>query len=333
MTSKYCRTMGVTSVGVTSLIALACLGTVTATRAQAIAAFPSKSIHIIVPFSPGGPVDIAARTLAQHLQAPLGQSLIVESRPGAGTIIGTDFVAKSSPDGHTWLITSSGISMNPSVYKKLPYDTLKDLAPVTLLLKTPWALVVNSNLPIKSVNDLVSHAKQNPGKLFYSSSGTANQLTSELFNTRAGIKTSHSPYKGSAQSLTAVVSGEVAFQFGNANNALRMAKAGKVRMLAVTSARRDAGMPDVPTVAESGLPGFESIVWFGVFTAGGTPTPVQQRIHSEIARIAALDAVRKVLSTVGSDIVPEGPEVFAPLFKAEVAQWAKVAREAGIQPE
>ncbi len=330
MTRKYCRT-----IRQTSLIALACLGTVMVNqaRAQTVAAFPSRSIHIIVPFSPGGPVDIAARTLAQHLQAPLGQPLLVESRPGAGTIIGTDVVAKSKPDGHTWLLTTSGISMNPSVYKKLPYDTLKDLAPVTLLLKTPWALVVNSNLPIKSVKDLVGHAKQNPGKLFYSSSGTANQLTSELFNNHAGIKTIHSPYKGSAESLTAVVSGEVAFQFGNANNALRMAKAGKVRMLAVTSARRDAGMPDVPTVAESGMPGFESTVWFGVFTAGATPAPIQQRIHAEISKIAGMDEVKKVLATVGSDLIPQGPEVFVPLFKDEVVQWAKVAKEAGIQPE
>ena len=330
MISRLWRT-----IRLTSAVALACCGTATTNQAlaQASRVFPSKPVHIIVPFSAGGPVDVAARALGQHLRGPLNQTILIENRPGAGTIIGTDAVAKSTPDGHTWLLTSSGISINPSVYKKLPYDTLKDIAPVTLLLTTPWALIVNNDLPVKSVSEFVSYAKKNPGKLFYSSSGSANQLTSELFNSQTDIKTMHSPYKGSAESLTAVVTGEVAYQFGNANNALRLARAGKVRILGVSSARRDSNMPDIPAIAESGVPGFESIVWFGVFAAGGTPMPIQQRIHGEIAKVASIDEVKKILSTVGSEIVAEGPQKFAPLFRAEVSMWARVAREAGIQPE
>ena len=303
--------------------------------AQATPQFPSKPLRLIVPFPAGGPVDLTARTIAQKLTAALGQPVLVDNRARASTIIGTDIVAKAPPDGYTWLIVSNGIAINPSIFKKLPYDTLADLAPVTLISTSRYLLVVHPSLPTRSVTELVKLAKARPGELTYSSSGigSGNHLAGALFSFTAGINTTHVPYKGSVPSLGAVVGGEVQFQFSNPIASVPLSRAGKLRALATSGSSRLPFLPELPTIAESGLPGFEAGQWFGLYTAVATPRPIIERMHREVELVLAMPSVRQILSAEGAEMIASTPEQFAAFTKAEIAKWAKVVRYAGVAAE
>jgi tripartite-type tricarboxylate transporter receptor subunit TctC len=304
--------------------------------AQTAAPWPAKSIRVIVPFPAGGAVDLSARTLAQKLAAPLGQPVVVDNRAGASTIIGTEAVAKAPPDGHTWLIVTNTIAINPSVFKKLPYDTLADLAPVTRISASPFILIVHPSLPVKSVADFIQLAKKRPGELLYSSSGigSSNHVPVVLLNLATGVNTTHVPYKGTAQSLAAVVSGEVQFQFSNPIASAALVRAGKLRALATGGTRPLPSMPELPTVAQAaGIPGFQAGPWFGLFAPAATPRAIVTRMHGEVAAILAAPDVRLSLSAEGADIIGDSPEQFAAFMKAEIARWAKVVAAAGIKAE
>ena len=303
--------------------------------AQTGNSFPSRPIRFVVPFPAGGPVDLTARLLAQYLRPSLNETVLVDNRAGAATIIGTEIVARSSPDGHTWLISSNGIAINPGIYKKLPYDTLKDLVPVTLILRTPYVLGVHPSLSVGSMTEFLQMAKNRPTNLLYSSSGigSGNHLSAVLLNVQTGIETTHVPYKGSAPSLAAVVSGEVNFQFGNPSNLVPFGKAGKLRVLGISTARRLATLPDIPTLAESGVPGYESVTWFGLFTAAATPGAIVNLIQSHIARTLAIAEVRQPLVADGAEIVGSRPDDFARFVGSEVLKWGKIVQQAGVTAE
>jgi tripartite-type tricarboxylate transporter receptor subunit TctC len=303
--------------------------------AQAPTSFPNKAIRIVVPFPAGGPVDLSARTLAPKLAAALGQPVLVDNRAGAATIIGTEVVAKAPPDGYTWLIVTNGIAINPSVYKKLPYDTLTDLAPVTLISKSPFILIAHPSLPVRNVAELIKLAKARPGELMYSSSGvgSANHLPTALFDIMAGIRTTHVPYKGTVPSLGAVIAGEVHFQFSNPIASLPMVRAGKLRVLATGGLHRLAALPDVPTVSESAVRGFEAGPWFGMFAPAATPREIVQRMQKEVQGALALADVKQVLTAEGAELVGSTPEALGAQLKADIAKWAKVVQAAGVKAE
>lgn len=323
---------GVTTIAV---ILSAVVFAISNANAQAISQFPAKPIKLVVPFPAGGPVDLTARTLAPRLGASLGQPVVIDNRPGAATIIGTEIVARSLPDGYTWLIVTNGIAINPSIYRKLPYDTLTDLAAVTLISKSPFILIAHPSLPVRSAADLVKLAKARPGELLYSTSGVgaANHLPVALLSITARIKTTHVPYKGTVPSLGAVVTGEVHFQFSNPIASMSLARAGKVRALGTGGMRRIPSMPDLPTISESGVPGFEAGPWFGMFTAAATPREIVKRVHGEVQRAIALPEVKQALSAEGAEMIGSAPEDFAAHMKTEIAKWAKVVEFAGVTAE
>ena len=303
--------------------------------AQQARVWPVKSVRLVVSFPAGGSVDLTARVVGQNLRARLGQPVIIDNRPGAGMIIGLDLVAKAPPDGYHWVITSNGVTINPSVYKKLPYDTLTDLAPVTLISTTPSILTVHPSVQARTTGDLVKLAKARPGELMYSSSGvgSGNHLAAALFNSMAGISTTHVPYKGSVPSLQAVVSGEVQFQFGNPIASIPLIKAGKLRGLGTTGVKSIISMPDLPPVADSGVPGYESNQWYGLFTTGGTPPAIVKQIQADVAQVIALPEVKQPLSAEGAEMVGNLPEQFAAFVQAEIGKWAKIVQLAGVTAE
>jgi tripartite-type tricarboxylate transporter receptor subunit TctC len=303
--------------------------------AQTGAGFPNRPFKIVVPFPAGGPVDLTARTLAPKLAAALGQPVVVDNRAGAATIIGTDAVAKSPADGYTWLVTTNGIAINPSVYKKLPYDTLGDLLPVMHISNSPFILVAHPSLPVRSAADLIKLAKARPGELMYSSSGigSANHLSVALLNIMAGINTTHVPYKGTVPSLSAAVAGEVHFQFSNPIASGPLARAGKLRALGTGGTRRLPTLPELPTIAESGIAGFQAGPWFGMFAPAGTPRDIVKRMHGDMVKILAMPEVRQTLSAEGAELITETPEQFAAFVKTEIAKWAKVVEFAQVKAD
>lgn len=316
----------------------AALGTLVAARpviAQTAAPVFTKPVRIIVPFPAGGAVDLSARTLAQKLAAPLGQTVVVDNRAGASTIIGTDAVAKAPPDGTTWLIVTNTIAINPSVFKKLPYDTLTDLAPVTRISTSPFILIVHPSLPVKTVADFIKLAKARPGELLYSSSGvgSSNHVPVVLMNLAMGMNTTHVPYKGTAQSLAAVLSGEVQFQFSNPIASAALVRSGRLRAIATGGTRRLPQLPELPTIAESGIPGFQAGPWFGLFVPAATPRDIVKRIHGDVTAILAAPDVRQTLSAEGADVIGDTPEQFSAFLKADIARWAKVVAAAGVRAE
>lgn len=317
-----------------AMLLVACLASADA-AAQSGRSWPVKPVKLVVPFPAGGSVDLTARVVAQHLRTLLSQAVIVENKPGAGMIIGLDMVAKSPPDGHTWAITSNGVTINPSVYKKLPYDTLADLAPVTLISTTPSILTAHPSVQARTAGDLVNLARARPGELMYSSSGvgSGNHLSAALFNSLAGISTTHVPYKGSVPSLQAVVSGEVQFQFGNPIASIPLIRSGKLRGLGSSGGRPITSMPDLPPIAESGVPGFESSQWYGLFTTGGTPAATVRQIQAAIVQVISLPEVKQPLSAEGAEMVGNQPEQFAAFVKAEIGKWAKIVQLAGVKAE
>ena len=297
-------------------------------------AYPSKPITMIVPFPAGGTTDILARAIGQELFKTLGQQVIVDNRPGAGGNIGSALVAKAAPDGYTLLMGTVGThAINASLYAKMPYDTVKDFAPITQVAAVPNILVVNPTLPVKSVKELIAYAKANPGKLNFASSGngTSIHLSGELFKTMAGVDMTHIPYKGSAPALTDLLGGQVNLMFDNMPSALPHVKAGKLRALAVTSGKRSPAAPDLPTIEEAGVPGYEASSWFGVLAPAGTPPDIVNKLNAEIVRILKTPEMKERLSSQGAEPVGSSPGEFAAHIKAEMAKWAKVVKESGAR--
>jgi tripartite-type tricarboxylate transporter receptor subunit TctC len=298
-------------------------------------AYPAKPVRIVVPSSPGGGTDILARLLAQKLTENLGQQFVVENRPGAGQIIGIEAVARSAPDGYTLLMAASAIVINEVLYKKPPYDTLRDFAPITLGASLPNILVVHPALPAKSVRELIALAKARPGMLNYSSagSGTSPHLSMELFRIMSGITLTHIPYKGTGPATVDLVAGQVQLSMPNVLTALPQIKGGKLRALGVTSSKRASGLPDIPAIAEAGVPGYEAIQWYGLLAPAGTSRDVVNKLQSETAKILVLQEVKERLAADGADAVGNRPQEFAAYIKAEIDKWSKVVKAGGITLE
>jgi tripartite-type tricarboxylate transporter receptor subunit TctC len=297
--------------------------------------WPTKPLRVVVPFTAGGSTDTVARIMSEKLTTRLGQPVIVDNKPGAGGAIGSDFVAKSPPDGYTLLVgTSSTVAIAPHVYKKLPYDPTRDLMPISLLGTADIIVVVNAaNVPARSVKELIAYAKANPGKVTFASggNGSISHLLGEYFNSMAGVKTLHVPYKGDAQMVTDLIGGQVDIAFGTAVAWLPHIKSGKVVALAVTNPKRSTTMTDLPTIAEAGVPGYDAVQWFGILAPTGTPPDVVQRLSTEIRAILALPEVRTKFSELGFDVVGDTPAEFAAFVRAEDAKWKKIAEISGTK--
>jgi tripartite-type tricarboxylate transporter receptor subunit TctC len=297
-------------------------------------AWPSKPIRYIVPFAPGGTTDILARTISEKLSVALGQPVVVENKPGAGGGVGADFTAKAAPDGYTIMGgTISTHAINASLYANLPYDPVKDFVAVTLIARVPNMLVINPNIPAKNVAALIALMKANPGKYTFASSGngTSQHLSGELFKSMASVEMQHIPYKGSPPALQDVVGGQVSMTFDNITTAWPLAKAGKLRALAVTTAKRSSVAPEVPTLAESGLVGLEVGSWQGVFAPAGTPPDIVKRLNSEIVKIINMPDVKEKLIALGAEPVGDTPEQFGAYVKTEVAKWSDVVKKSGAK--
>lgn len=300
---------------------------------HAQAAWPTKPVRIVVTFPPGGAPDTLARVLAEKW-APLGQPITVENKPGAGGNIGADLVAKSPGDGHTLVIGTVGThAINSALYAKMPYDHVKDFTPISFLASTPNLLVVNKSVPASNVKELIELAKKE--KLFFGSSGsgTSIHLSGELFNTLAGVKMQHVPYKGRAEAIPDLMGGRIQMIFDNMPSALPLVQKGEIKAIAVTSAQRSPAAPNIPTIAESGLPGFEATSWFALLGAAGIPRDVQMRINAETLKVLAMPDVKDKLGKLGLDPNPGTPEALATLIQAETAKWAKVVKESGAKIE
>jgi tripartite-type tricarboxylate transporter receptor subunit TctC len=297
--------------------------------AAAQGTYPNKPVTLIVPFAPGGGSDVVARTIQPKLAEKLGQSVLVENKPGAAGIIATNHVAKAAPDGYTLFLSWDSHAINPVVAKDLPYDTFKDFVPVTLLVKLPLVLGAWGGLPAGSVAEFVTLAKQNPGKYNYASvgSGSSNRLHSENFHRLAGINVVHVPYKGGGPSVTAMLTGEVAYSFLSLPSFKAQFDAGRLKPLAVTSTKRMPDLPNVPTMIESGFPGFEAYAWIGIFAPAGTPDAVVQRLHRDFTATLADPETAKKLAAVGVEIVGSTPQELDRFARSEYEKWARFARE------
>ena len=296
--------------------------------------YPTKPIRLVVPFPPGGATDILARAVAVKLTDTWGQPVVVDNRPGAGGNIGSELVAKAAPDGYTLEMGTVGThAINASLYAKMPYDHVKDFAPVILVAGVPNVLVVNPSLPVNSVQELIAYAKANPGKLNFASSGsgTSIHLSGELFKVMAGVQMTHIPYKGSAPALQDLIGGQVQLMFDNLPPSLPQIKAGKLRALAVTSATRSPALPDTPTIAESGLPGYEASSWFGVLAPAGTPPAIIAKLNAEIGAWLATPEAKEKMLALGANAAGGTPEDFAKHIAAETAKWQKVVKESGAK--
>lgn len=296
--------------------------------------YPNRPIQFVVPYPPGGGNDIFARFLAGPLQESLGQNVIVENRSGAGGTIGTASVARAAPDGYTLLMGSSGaLAIAPSLMSKLPYNPLKDLAPITMVATVPNILAVHPSIPAKSVKQLIALAKTNPDKLTFGSSGIggSGHLAGELFNAMAGVRMTHVPYRGTGLSVVGLVSGEIGVTLENMLTLLPHAKAGRIRALAVTSVQRSPVVPELPTIAESGVPGYSAGPWFAIFTTAGTPDEMVSILNREFVKILKRPDVVKVLSGRGADVVSGTPAELAEYLRVETSRWAKVVRDANIK--
>ena len=296
--------------------------------------YPSKPIRLIVPFPPGGSADILARAIGQKAGEGLGQPFVVENRPGAGTAIGADALAKSAPDGYAVMIgTVSSHAINPALNPKLPYDPLKDFTPVSLVATIPFAMIVHPSVPAKNVQEFIALAKAKPGSLNYSSAGngTSNHLAGELLKSMARVDIVHVPYKGSAPALNDLIAGQVSLMFDLVLTAAPHVKSGAVRGLAVTGAQRSSALPELPTVAESGVPGYEVSAWFGIFAPAGLAQPVVQRLNAEFVKGLQQPDLRQRLASQGAEPLTSTPEEFGSYLRSEIAKWAKVVKESGMK--
>ena len=320
----------------TLLAGFACGATLVLCAHSALAqTYPARPVRIVVPFAPGGGVDLTARILAQRLTERLGQSVIVDNRVGASGIIGTEFVAKAPPDGYTLLVGSQTTqAVVPAIYGKLNYDTVRDFAPVTEIAFSPLLLVVHPALPVTSVKDLIALAKARPGQLsFGAASGGTPHMGGELFKLVAHIDLLFVPYKGEGPAVADAMGGQISMVFSNLPVSLPLAQSGRLRALGVTSPQRVPTAPDIPTVAESGLPGYEANTWFGLFAPAATPREVINRLQGESATALNVAEVRERMSAQGLFVVASTPEQFAEFLKKEIPRWVKVVKDAGVKPE
>lgn len=297
--------------------------------------YPARPIRLIAPFAPGGPTDLLARLIGAKLGERLGQPVLVENRPGAGGSVGADVAAKAAPDGYTLVLVSSSLAVNATLYSKLPYDTLKDFAPITLLASAPFLLVAHRDVPAKSVRELIALAKTKPGKLNYGSggSGSGPHIVAELFKSQAQVDVVHIPYKGTGPLIAALVAGDVQFAFGNMFALVPQVKSGRLKAIAVTGARRSSALPDAPTVAEAGLPGFVAVGVHGLLAPAGTPRRIIDKLNAECVAILRSPEVRAQLASEGAEPVGNTPEQYAADLAAEVRKWGNLIRERGIRVE
>jgi len=297
--------------------------------------YPTRPIRLVVPQSPGGSTDQVARPLAKLLGEALGQPVVVDNRAGAGSVIGTDIVAKAAPDGYTLLAVAASFTISPSLYKQLPYDVAHDFAPVTLLSAFPNILVVNPGVTVSSATELIKFAKENPGKLNYSSSGigTGTHLSMELLKYLTGTSLIHVPYKGGAPSVSALLAGEVQVSLATISTALPHVRTGRLRALAVTSRQRVSALPEVPTLDESGVSGYEYSSWIGLLAPAKTPRAVVEKLGAEAARAARTPEMRAILALEGAEPVGNSPEEFAAVIRAELGRWSKLVGAAGIKAD
>ena len=298
--------------------------------------YPAKSIRMIVPFPPGGPNDILGRVMAAEMGRLLGQQVVIDNRGGAGGTLGSDLAAKAPADGYTLLLSgTASLSIAPSLYSKLPYDPVKDFAPVSLIATAPSILIAHPALPVRTVKDVIALAKAKPGQLNFASAGigTPPHLAGELFKSMAGVSIVHVPYKGGGPALTDLLAGQVEMYFSGISSALPLVKDGKLRGIAVTSAKRTSIMPEMPTIAESGIAGYEVGNWYAIVAPARTPEAVVARLHGEIVKVLATAEMKKRLFELGADPVGSTPEELARYQQAELAKWAKVVKSAGIRPE
>ncbi len=320
-----------------SLAAVVFALAVAASCAPAIAAaqtYPSKPIRLVVPFPPGGSLDVVARAIGQKLTEAWGQPVVIDNRPGAGGNIGADLVAKSAPDGYTILEGAlSTHAVNVSLYSKMPYDPVRDFAPITLVAITPNVLVLNPSFPVNSVPELVAYAKTHPGALSFGSgsNGSAGHLAGELFKTEAGVAMVHVPYKGGAPALQALLAGDTQLMFDNLANSTPQLKAGKLKALAVTTAKRSALAPELPTLAETGLPGFDIYTWWGFMAPAGTPKEIIAKWNAEVTRILGTPEMKAFFAQQGAEPAPTTPEQFAALIKSEIPKYAKIVKDSGAK--
>ncbi|WP_423962238.1 Bug family tripartite tricarboxylate transporter substrate binding protein [Bradyrhizobium sp.] len=318
------------------LFALAACGLMVMQAASpALAGYPDRIVKIVVPFAPGGGTDVVARTLAQEMAKDLGQSVIVENKPGAGTIVGTQVVAASDPDGYTLLMGTFANAVNPSLYAKLPYDPERDFAPVALIARSFNIVVVNARSPIRSIADLIAAAKAEPDKLSYGTygTGTSAHLAGELFKSMAGVSLTMIPYKGAAPAITDLIGGQIQVMFTTVASVASLIAAGQLRALAVTSAERSPAFPDVPTVAEAGVPGYSAESWYGLFVPGKTSGNIIARINRSAATAVKSEVFKRLAVSEGLTMVASPPDELDRYFRGEQARWRKVIRDAGIKVE
>lgn len=310
---------------------LACMPSV---MAQGAASYPSKAIRVVVPFAAAGTTDIVARAVGAEMTKAWGQSVLVENRPGAGGNLGSDIVAKAPPDGYTLLVGAvSPQAINVSLYPDIPYNVMRDFEHITLLAAVPNVLEVHPSVPVRTVKEFIEYAKARPGQLSYASSGsgTSIHLSAELFKSMTGIEMVHVPYKGSAPAVTDLLAGRVQLMFDNLPSSLQQIRAGKLRALAVTSAKRTSTLPEVPTIAEAGLPGYEATSWFGMHAPAKTPKDIITKIHGTVSRALKSPEMHDRLTSQGADPVGNTPEEFSAFVQAEIQKWAKVVKASGAK--
>lgn len=311
----------------------AVIAALVAVAAHAQTVFPTKPVRIVVPYAPGGGTDIISRQIAQKLGEAWGQNVFVENRPGANGITGTDLVLKSAPDGHSLVVVVAAHVINSSLQTKMPYNPVADVAPVTLIARSPWVIVSIPTLPAKTLGEFVAYAKANPGKLRFGSSEPSSRLAGEQFKQLAGINLEHIPYKGGSQIMTDMLGGQIETGFTSTLTVLQHYKSGKLKVLAVAGKARHASMPDVPTAIEAGYPEYETYAWYGMYAPKGTPREIVARIQQEIARVVKRPDTEERLGQFGAEPIASTPEDFAAFTKAESEKFARLIKAAGIQPE
>jgi tripartite-type tricarboxylate transporter receptor subunit TctC len=298
--------------------------------------WPAKPMRIVIAQAPGSATDVISRVVANPLSESLGQPIVIDARPGAGGVLGTEVAARSAPDGYTLFMgNNSTHGSNPAVYAKLPYDAVKDFAPVSFVASVPYVLVVDPALPVKSVQELIAYAKARPGKLNYASAGngSTHHFCGELLKSTTGIDMQHIPYKGSGPGIAGLLGGEVSMMFSNVADIGSQIKAGKVKPLAVTATKRASTLPEVPTMAEAGLPDFVVTSWFGLLVPAGTPAPIVARLNAETVKVLGRADVKSTLAAQGLEVASSTPEAFAAHIQSEIARFTKIARAAGIKAE
>ncbi len=295
--------------------------------------YPSRPIRLLIPFAPSGGTDILARMVAQSLSETLGQQMVADNRPAVDGLVASETLVRSAPDGYTLLLISSSHAINPAIGRKLPYDTLRDFAPITQTASQQMFLVVHPSLPVKSVKELIDYAKAKPDSLNYGSSSSATALPMELFNAMAGIKTTHIPYRGSAPMLNDLLGGQINLSIAAAVSALPHIKSGRLRVLAIGDAKRSTILPDLPTIAEAGVPGYQAVIWSGLLAPSKTPRAIIDKLYKDTSRIVLAAEFKERLVQLGSDAVGSTPEQWGAFIKSEIEKWGKIAKIAGVKAE